>query len=114
MRYFKTRSIASDACKKGKIQVNEGVAKPSKEVFPGDRLIVRIDQISYQLEVIDLPASRVGAKLVDQYRKDHTPKDAFENREFAKLAQEYYRQKGEGRPTKKDRRSIEAYTSDTE
>ncbi|MEK9559548.1 MAG: RNA-binding S4 domain-containing protein [Flavobacteriaceae bacterium] len=113
-RYFKTRSIGSNACKNGKIHINDQPAKPAKEVYPGDRVRVRIDQINYEIEVLDLPKSRVGAKLVDQYRKDHTPKEAFEHREFAKLSQEYYRQKGEGRPTKKDRRSLEAYTSESE
>jgi len=113
-RYYKTRSLGTNACKNGKIHINEQIAKPSKEVYPGDHLRVRINQINYELEVLDLPKSRVGAKLVDQYRKDTTSKEVFEHREFAKLSQEYYRQKGEGRPTKKDRRSLEAYTAESE
>jgi ribosome-associated heat shock protein Hsp15 len=61
------------------------------------------------MTILDLPKSRVGAKLVDQYRQDTTPKSEFEATELLKLAKEHYRKKGEGRPTKKDRRDIEGY-----
>ncbi len=59
--------------------------------------------------MLDFPKSRVGAKLVDFYRKDVTPKEAFENLELLKYSKDYYRKKGTGRPTKKDRRDIEDY-----
>jgi len=107
VRYFKTRSIATNACKQGKVKMNASNMKPSKEVFPGDRLLVRKNQIDYQLEVLDLPPSRVGAKLVTIYIQDHTPKEAFEKLDLLKYSKEYYRKKGTGRPTKKDRRDIE-------
>ena len=107
VRYFKTRSIATNACKRGKVKMNGSNMKPSKEVFPGDRLLVRKNQIDYQLEVLDLPPSRVGAKLVTIYIQDHTPKEAFEKLDLLKYSKEYYRKKGTGRPTKKDRRDIE-------
>ena len=107
VRYFKTRSIATNACKQGKVKMNGSNMKPSKEVFPGDKLLVRKNQIDYQLEVLDLPASRVGAKLVSIYIQDHTPKEAFEKLDLLKYSKEYYRKKGTGRPTKKDRRDIE-------
>ena len=86
--------------------------KPSREVYKNDQIIVRKDQINYQLEVLDIPLSRVGAKLVDLYRQDKTPSEAFEQAEIQKLAQEYYREKGEGRPTKKDRRAIDNLLND--
>ncbi|MCW8981679.1 MAG: RNA-binding S4 domain-containing protein, partial [Altibacter sp.] len=70
----------------------------------------RKDQINYQLEVLDLPESRLGAKLVDMYRKDTTPKEAFESQELLKYAKDYYRKKGVGRPTKKDRRDLDDFT----
>lgn len=108
-RYFKTRNQATEACKKGHIRVNEAVIKPSRDVFPGDKLTVRKNQIDYQLEILDLPPNRVGAKLVDIYRKDTTPKEAFEHSELLKYSKEYYRKKGTGRPTKKDRRDIDDY-----
>ncbi|MDG2492407.1 MAG: S4 domain-containing protein [Flavobacteriaceae bacterium] len=112
VRYFKSRSIASKACKKGQVKVNNQIVKPSREVYPTDKIIVRKDQINLSLEVLDIPKSRIGAKLVDIYRVNTTPKDAFKQNELQNLAQDYYRQKGEGRPTKKDRRELDDYTED--
>jgi len=109
-RYFKTRSIATEACKKGHIKINGNSVKPSKEVYIGENITVRKNQINYQLDVLDIPTSRVGAKLVDLYRKDSTPKEAFENQDLLKASKDYYRNKGIGRPTKKDRRDLEDYT----
>lgn len=111
-RYFKTRNIASTACKKGQVRINEQVAKPSREVYPMDKIIVRKDQINLELTVLDIPKSRVGAKLVSIYRTDTTPKEAFEHNELLKQAKEHYRKQGTGRPTKKDRRDIEDYLDD--
>ncbi|WP_158209234.1 RNA-binding S4 domain-containing protein [Myroides phaeus] len=109
IRYYKTRSIATEACKKGHITVNGQSAKASREVFPTDKITLRKDQILYQLTVLDLPPNRVGAKLVDIYRKDTTPAESFEHLELLKLSKDYYRSKGMGRPTKKDRRDIDDY-----
>ena len=108
-RYFKTRNIATTACKKGQVKINGDVVKPSREVLPMDQIIVRKNQIDYQLTVLAIPESRVGAKLVALYRKDTTPKEAFETNELLKFAKEHYRKKGLGRPTKKDRRDIDDY-----
>ncbi len=108
-RYFKTRNMATTACKKGQVKVNDQVVKPSREVFPMDTITVRKNQINHQLTVLDVPDSRVGAKLVDIYRKDTTPKEAFEKNELLRFSKDYYRKKGTGRPTKKDRREIEGY-----
>ncbi|MGY0392050.1 RNA-binding S4 domain-containing protein [Bizionia sp. KMM 8389] len=109
VRYFKTRTIATTACKKGHVKVNGAAVKPSREVFPSDKIEVRKDQINYNLTVNDLPPNRVGAKLVDIYRVDTTPKDAFAAKELLKYSKDYYRKKGTGRPTKKDRRDIDDY-----
>ena len=114
VRYYKTRNMASTACKKGKVKINDLAVKPSREVYPMDKITLRKNQIDYQLEVLDIPESRVGAKLVDIYRKDMTPKEAFEHTELQKYSKEYYRKKGTGRPTKKDRRDIEDYLDDAE
>ena len=114
VRYFKTRNIATNACKKGQVKVNGHSVKPSREVYPMDQLIIRKNQIDYQLTVLDIPASRVGAKLVDIYRKDTTPKEAFTNNELIKHAKQHYRKKGLGRPTKKDRRDITDYLYEEE
>lgn len=112
VRYYKTRNIATEACKKGHITVNGQVAKPSREVFPTDKITLRRDQINYILTVLDIPDNRVGAKLVDIYRKDETPAEAFEHLELLRLSKEHYRAKGTGRPTKKDRRDIDDYTDE--
>jgi ribosome-associated heat shock protein Hsp15 len=87
--------------------------KPSKDIFGDELILVRKNQINYQIKVLDLPERRVGAKIVDLYRKDVTPKEAFEKTELLKFAKDYYRQKGSGRPTKKDRRDIDNYQEDT-
>jgi|TARA_R110002012_G_scaffold51369_3_gene132870 ribosome-associated heat shock protein Hsp15 len=107
VRYFKTRSIATNACKKGHVKINNQVAKPSRDVYATDEINVRKDQVNYSLKVLDLPLNRVGAKLVDIYRVDTTPKTEFEAQELLKLAKDYYRKKGVGRPTKKDRRDLD-------
>ena len=114
IRYYKTRSIATRACKKGTIKVNNDVVKPSREVYPGDVIILRKEQVNYTIEVLNTPESRLGAKLVDMYRKDITPKEALSQKELLKYSKEYYRKKGVGRPTKKDRRDIEGFTDSSE
>ena len=111
-RYFKTRNIASTACKKGHVKINGQVVKSSREVYPMDKVILRKNQINHELVVLDIPKNRVGAKLVDIYRKDTTPKEAFKNEELLKYSKSYYRKKGVGRPTKKDRREIDEYLDD--
>ncbi|MBO0331886.1 RNA-binding S4 domain-containing protein [[Muricauda] lutisoli] len=114
IRYFKTRSIASNAVKKGHVKVNGSAVKPSRDVYPMDKIMVRKNQIEYQLTVLDIPESRVGAKLVDIYRKDTTPKEAFEHTELLQYAKKHYRKKGLGRPTKKDRRDLDDYLDEPE
>jgi ribosome-associated heat shock protein Hsp15 len=113
-RYFKTRNVATQACKKGSIRIKDDIVKPSREVFPGDSISVRKNQINYTLEVLEIPSSRVGAKLVGLFRTDTTPKEAFENQEVLQYAKSYYRKKGGGRPTKKDRRDLEDFANDEE
>ena len=107
IRFYKTRNIATEACKKGHIKINGNEAKPSREVFVQDQITIRKDQINYEITVIAIPTSRVGAKLVNLYRVDNTPEEAFKHAELMKLSQDYYRKKGEGRPTKKDRRDLD-------
>ncbi|MFL0353512.1 RNA-binding S4 domain-containing protein [Xanthomarina sp. GH4-25] len=114
VRYYKTRSLATTACKKGHVKVNGDPIKPSREVYPTDEVQVRKDQINYTFTINDLPPSRVGAKLVDIYRTDTTPKEAFEAQELLKYSKDYYRKKGTGRPTKKDRRDIDDYQDEIE
>ena len=106
IRYFKTRTIATIACRKGHVRINKEIAKPSREVYPQDLIELRKDQINYKIEVLDIPPNRVGAKLVDLFRKDITPAEEFEKFDLLKYSKDYYRKKGTGRPTKKDRRDL--------
>ncbi len=112
VRYYKTRNMVTEACKKNHITVNGHVAKPSKEVFPTDVVTFRKDQITQIITVLAIPDNRVGAKLVDIYRKNDTAPEVFEHLTLLKLSKEHYRKTGEGRPTKKDRRDLEDYGND--
>lgn len=109
IRLFKTRSIATNACKQGHVKIGGKNIKPSREVYPSDSITVRKNQINYAIHILDLPPSRVGAKLVDLYRKDVTPKEELQKLDLLKYSKEYYRKKGVGRPTKKDRRDIDEW-----
>ena len=109
LRYFKSRSKASEACKKGHVRIEDTIVKPSHNIFIGDKIKVRKNQIWYELAVLDNPKSRVGAKLLNLYREDRTKKDAFKNAEIQANSKVLERDKGTGRPTKKDRRKIEQH-----
>ena len=106
--------MASEACKKGHVRINGKAVKPSSEVYNLDEIVVRKNQINYEFDVLDIPPGRVSAKLVDIYRKDTTPKEAFQNTELLRLSKNHYREKGLGRPTKKERRDIDDYLDETE
>ena len=112
VRYYKTRNMVTEACKKNQVTVNGQVAKPSKEVFPTDKITFRKDQITQIITVLDIPDNRVGAKLVDIYRRNDTPAEAYAHLELLKLSKEHYRKTGTGRPTKKDRRDIDEFGND--
>ncbi len=114
VRYYKTRTLATTACKKGRVKVNNDNAKPSREIYPLDKIELRKNQINYQFYVNDIPTSRIGAKLVDIYITDTTPKKQFEAQELLKYSKDYYRKKGVGRPTKKDRRDIDEFHDENE
>ena len=109
VRYYKTRNMVTEACKKNHITVNGQVAKASKEVFATDVITFRKDQITQTITVLDVPENRVGAKLVDIYRRNDTPAEAYEHLELLKLSKEHYRKNGTGRPTKKERRDIDDF-----
>jgi ribosome-associated heat shock protein Hsp15 len=113
IRIFKTRSIATLACKKGQVKIDAKNIKPSKEVYGDELILVRKNQINYQIKVLDLPTSRIGAKLVDIYRKDVTPLEEIEKTVLLKFSKDHYRKRGTGRPTKKERRDIDNYQDDT-
>lgn len=109
LRYYKSRSLATIACKKGNVRLNNQILKPSRDILPLDQILVRKDQINYEFKVLDMPKSRVSAKILDIYRLDLTKKIAFKNREHQILTKVNNRNKGTGRPTKKERREIDDF-----
>ena len=112
MRIYKTRSIAADACKKGRVKLNGAELKPSRSFHIGDIFTVRKGPITYTYKVLQLSANRLGAKLVADYMQDLTAPDQLELLELARLAAQSGRDRGTGRPTKKDRRDIITFVSD--
>ena len=112
MRIYKTRSIAADACKKGRVKLNGAELKPSRSFHIGDIFTVRKGPITYTYKVLQLSANRLGAKLVGDYMQDLTTPDQLELLELARLAAQSGRDRGTGRPTKKDRRDIITFVSD--
>lgn len=115
IRFYKTRSIAADEIKKNRVSIGDNVVKSSKEVQEGNIIKIRKNQIDYKIKVLQIPKSRIGAKLVPLHVVDMTDKEQYEMLKMRRMQQDYYRIKGEGRPTKKDRREIDGYlTSDSE
>lgn len=112
-RVFKTRSIATDACKKGRVTKSGITIKPSHGVKVGDIISVRKPPITYSFEVLALIENRVGAKLVPDYLKNITTPDQYELLEMTRISGFVNRQKGLGRPTKKDARELSKFTDFT-
>jgi len=104
VRIFKTRSLASDACRAGSVAVNKLPAKPARDVRPGETVTVQQGLVVRTLRVMDVPRSRVGAKLVPNFCTDLTPEEEFEKGRVHAVQHLLAREKGSGRPTKRDRR----------
>ena len=109
-RIFKTRTIAADACKKGRVTINGQNVKPSHSIRVGQVIDVRKPPVTYSLEVLGLIQNRVGAKLVPNYLKNVTRRDQLELLEMVKIGGFVDRQKGLGRPTKKEGRELAQFT----
>lgn len=114
IRFYKTRTKASEEVKKNRVMIGDKVVRSSKEVREGDVLKIRKNQIDYKIKVLNIPKSRLGAKLVPLHIVDRTDVEQYELLKFRRSQQDYYRVKGEGRPTKKDRRSIDGFVSTDE
>ncbi len=112
MRIYKTRSIAADACKNGRVTMNGVPLKPSRTFTIGNKFSVRKGPITYTYEILRLSEKRLGAKLVPEYLRDITAPDQLELLELARMAGQNGRDRGTGRPTKKDRRDIEQFIAD--
>ena len=109
IRFYKTRNIAAEEIKKNRVSIGENTVKSSKEVKEGDIIKIRKNQIDYKIKVLQIPKSRIGAKLVALHVADMTEKEQYELLKLRKMSQDYYRTKGEGRPTKKDRRDMDHF-----
>ena len=108
IRVYKTRTDATDACKGGKVRVNGLDVKPSREVKVGDVITARKGAVLYTFKVKELPSSRVGAALVPQYAENLTPQEELDKLRAPVETFFLKRDRGAGRPTKKDRRQMES------
>lgn len=109
MRVFKTRSISTDACKKGRVSIGGAPAKPSRTVRVGDVVDVRKPPVTYTFRVKALTESRLGARLVPEYLENITPKAQYDMLEMVRISGFVDRQKGLGRPTKREGRELAAF-----
>lgn len=109
VRLFKTRSQASEACRKGLVKIGGIEVKPSREVHVDDVVYVRRNPVTYQYKVLALTEKRMGAKLVPGFMKDITPAEDLEILEMQKFMKWSERDRGTGRPTKKDRRDLDGF-----
>ena len=110
VRLFKTRTLAAEACKKGKVIIQNVQVKPSRNVKVGDVVCIKRNPILFSFKVIALAENRMNAKLVAGFMENVTAADQLELIELAKLAGQSGRDRGAGRPTKKERRDIEEFT----
>ncbi len=108
-RIFKTRTIAADACKNGRIMVNNVLVKPSRMIKVGDTISVRKPPVTYTFRVLKTIEQRVGAKLLPEIYENITTADQYELLEMNRISGFVDRQRGTGRPTKKDRRQMDAF-----
>ncbi len=107
VRLFKTRSLATDACRAGSVTIGDQPAKPAREVRAGERVLVRQGLVLRTLEVVAVPPSRMAAKRVPEFCTDLTPPSEFEKARENHVQQFLAREKGSGRPTKRDRRLMD-------
>lgn len=110
VRIFKTRTIAAEACKKGRVYIDNITVKPSRMIRIGDIVQVKKPPVTYSFKVIDISQKRMGAKLVPEFMENITPPEEYEILEMNKISGFVDRQRGTGRPTKKDRRNMEQFT----
>lgn len=110
VRLFKTRSLAAEACKKGRVSIGGSCVKPSRTVRVGDVIEVRKPPVTFSFRVLDLTESRMGAPLVLHFMENITPPEQYEILEMNRISGFVDRARGLGRPTKKERRDLEQFT----
>lgn len=116
MRIFKTRTVATDSCKKGRVTLRtpggELTAKPSRMIHVGDIVSVRKPPVTYSFKVLGLTENRLGAKLVPEYMENVTPPDQYHLLDVIRISGFVDRRKGLGRPTKREGRELQRFTDD--
>ncbi len=114
MRIFKTRTIATEACKKGRVTIGSGdsavIAKPARMIKVGDIVNIRKPPVTYSFKVLALTENRLGAKLVPEYMENTTPRSQYDLLEVVKISGFIDRRKGLGRPTKREGRELSKFT----
>ncbi len=110
MRVFKTRTIATEACKKGRVYIGDAIAKPSRTIKVGDIVKVRKPPVTYSFRVLALTQNRLGAKLVPEYMENITPKSELDLLDVVRISGFIDRRKGLGRPTKREGRELAEFT----
>ncbi len=109
VRLFKTRTIATEECKKSKVKVNGLIAKPSKEINTNDIIEIKFHLFTKTIKVISIPNQRIGAKIVNEFIEDLTPDEEYAKSDMIRVNSLSYKPKWKGRPTKKDRRDIDDF-----
>ena len=112
-RIYKTRTLAADACKNGRVAINGAQAKPSRTVKAGDKVDVKKSPITYTFRVKQPIEKRVGAKLLPDVLENITSAEQYELREMSRISGFVDRARGTGRPTKKDRRALDEFADET-
>lgn len=110
-RIYKTRTLAADACKNGRITINGSQAKPARTVKVGDQIGVKKAPVTYTFRVLQTIEKRVGAKLLPEILENITPPEQYELLEMSKISGFVNRARGTGRPTKKDRRALDEFNA---
>lgn len=110
MRIFKTRTVATEACKKGRVSVGNVVVKPSHMIKTGDVVNVRKPPVTYSFRVLAITQNRLGAKLVPDYMENITPKSELDLLDVVRISGFIDRRKGMGRPTKREGRELAQFT----
>ena len=113
MRVFKTRTIATDACKKGRVTMNGSALKPARLIKIGDIIDVKKSPITFTFKVLAIPNGRLGAKLVPEYLENLTPQSQYDLLEMTRISGFVDRSKGLGRPTKKEGRELSKFRNES-
>ena len=113
MRVFKTRTIATDACKKGRVTINGVAVKPSRNIKIGEIIDVKKAPVTYTFKVLAIPPNRLGAKFVPEFLENLTPQSQYDILEMSRISGFVDRNKGLGRPTKREGRELSRFKEES-